>query len=62
MLAEMPERRMSGKPTRAPIAAATAPPASAPAGAGQCWCASSFGRSGRKTDFWPGAIVSNADT
>src|ERR1700722_6535311 len=34
MLAEMPERRMSGKPTSAPITAAVAPPARAPAGAG----------------------------
>ncbi len=62
MLAEMPERRMSGQPTTSATNAATAPPASAPGNTGHSAEAIIRGRSGRKTDFAAAVMVSSAET
>ena len=62
MLADTPDRRISGQPTTSAITAATAPPASAPGNTGHSAAAISCGRSGRNTDFAADFIVSRAET
>ena len=62
MLAEMPERRISGQPTTSAISGAAAPPASAPGRVGHSAPAMKPGRSGRKTDFAAAFMVSSAET
>jgi hypothetical protein len=62
MLAEMPDSRMSGKPTITPIAAAANPPARAPPIGGHSTAASQSGRSGRNTPLAADGMVSSAET
>ncbi len=62
MLAEIPESRMSGKPTISATNEAAPPPASAPAAGGHSTAASQSGRSGRNTPLAADGIVSKAET
>ena len=62
MLAEMPERRISGQPMTSATSAAAMPPASAPGSVGHSAWAITAGRSGRKTDLAAGFMVSSAET
>ena len=62
MLAEMPDSRISGKPTIAATIAAAEPPASVPASTGHSADARNAGRSGRNTPFAAVGMVSRAET